>query len=252
MSESDSYCRDVEAYLCRKNDGHLVRITGPDFELVRGWVTLGVPLKVACAGIDRYFERYYRRGRRKRPLRIEFCDADVLDAFDQWKRSVGVAAAGDTGVSADDRDASADDADAADRPRPPARTRRGPPLAVHVEQVVARLTLLRSRASGSLLTDEALTDAVRVLDALQADARRARGEARDAIIRELASVEHRVLERAAALLGAGERGQLEVEAENELAPFRARMPADAYVRAREAALARLVRDRFLLPRIAYE
>jgi hypothetical protein len=24
----ESYCRDIEAYLCRKNDGHLIRVTG--------------------------------------------------------------------------------------------------------------------------------------------------------------------------------------------------------------------------------
>ena len=35
----DDYCRQVEAYLCRKNDGHLVRIVGPAFEQVCGWAT---------------------------------------------------------------------------------------------------------------------------------------------------------------------------------------------------------------------
>src|ERR687897_546053 len=88
-----SYVRDIEAYLCRKNDGHLIRIVGPAFEQVSGWAKQGVPLKVACSGIDRYFERYYRKGPRRRPVRIEFCDADVLDAFDDWRRAVGVTAA---------------------------------------------------------------------------------------------------------------------------------------------------------------
>ena len=55
------------------------------------WEAQGIPLKVACAGIDRYFERYYRKGPRRRPVRIEFCEADVLDAFDGWRRAVGVA-----------------------------------------------------------------------------------------------------------------------------------------------------------------
>ena len=56
----DAYCRELEAYLCRKNDGHLIRITGPAFEHVMAWARQGIPLKVAEAGIDRYFERYYR------------------------------------------------------------------------------------------------------------------------------------------------------------------------------------------------
>ena len=47
MIDVESYCRDIEAYLCRKNDGHLIRITGPAFEQVQGWAGQGVPLKVA-------------------------------------------------------------------------------------------------------------------------------------------------------------------------------------------------------------
>ncbi len=86
----DEYCRAIEAHLTRKNDGHLIRIVGPAFELVRGWAEQGIPFKVACYGIDRAFERYYAKGARRRPLRIEFCKDDVLDAFDQWRRAVGV------------------------------------------------------------------------------------------------------------------------------------------------------------------
>ena len=40
-------------------------------------------------GIDRYFERYYAKGPRRRPVRVEFCEADVLDVFDEWRRAVG-------------------------------------------------------------------------------------------------------------------------------------------------------------------
>ena len=69
MIDVESYCRELEAYLCRKNDGHLIRVTGPAFEQVHGWAAQGIPLKVAEAGIDRYFERYYRKGPRRRPVR---------------------------------------------------------------------------------------------------------------------------------------------------------------------------------------
>ena len=86
----DEYCREIETYLCQKNDGHLIRVVGPSFEVVSGWAAQGVPLKIACAGIDRYFERYYRKGPRRRPVKIDFCDADVLDVFDEWRRATGV------------------------------------------------------------------------------------------------------------------------------------------------------------------
>src|ERR1700682_5596057 len=124
------YCRDIETYLCRKNDGHLIRVVGPSFDLVSGWAAQGVPLKVAFRGIDRCFERYYRKGPRRRPIKIDFCDADVLDAVDEWRRALGLPAATDPGGEAPDHD----------------RPRHTPSLPAHLERVVTRLTA--ARASG--------------------------------------------------------------------------------------------------------
>ena len=45
--DAGAYCRAIEAHLCRKNDGHLIRISGPAFDLVRGWAEQGIPLRVA-------------------------------------------------------------------------------------------------------------------------------------------------------------------------------------------------------------
>ena len=86
------FCREIETYLCRKNDGHLIRIVGPVFQKVCGWAAQGVPIKIAYRGIDRYFDRQQAKGPgpRRRPIRVEFCEADILDAFDEWRRAVGV------------------------------------------------------------------------------------------------------------------------------------------------------------------
>jgi hypothetical protein len=74
----DEYCREIEAYLCRKNDGHLIRIVGPSFERVRSWSAQGIRLKVACQGIDTYFVRYYAKGTRRRPVQIDFARTTSL------------------------------------------------------------------------------------------------------------------------------------------------------------------------------
>jgi hypothetical protein len=87
------FCRELEAYLCRKNEGHLIRIVGPVFGTVTGWAEQGIPLKVAFRGIDRYFDRQRQTHKpRRRPVPIQFCEADILDAFDEWRRAVGVSA----------------------------------------------------------------------------------------------------------------------------------------------------------------
>ena len=235
MIDVESYARNLEAYLCRKNDGHLIRITGPAFEQVQGWASQGVPLKVAEAGIDRYFERYYRKGPRRRPVRIEFCEADVLDAFDDWRRAVGV-----TQMVSDP----AGGPDVED-PQPAVRPRRS--LASQIESALARLTVLRGSDQAGALLGEALDKAVRGLDALRPEAARARGDARDELIRRVTAIEDDLAAAAVAALAASERAALEREADEELEPFRSRMPEDAFRQSRRQAVHQLVRQHFGLP-----
>ena len=57
---------------------------------------------------------------RRRPIRIEFCAADILQLFDDWRRAVGVAP-----------------------PEAASAATRKPSLASHIERVVSRLIALR-------------------------------------------------------------------------------------------------------------
>jgi hypothetical protein len=233
----ESYCRDLEAYLCRKNDGHLIRITGPAFEQVQAWAGQGVPLKVAEAGIDRYFERYYRKGPRRRPVRIEFCEADVLDAFDDWRRAVGVARVVSDSEGGPD----------VEEPLPASRSRRS--LASQIDAALARLTVLRGSDKAGPAMNVALEAAVRGLDALRPDAARARGESRDELLARIAAIEEELSVAALDAIDPAERAAFDQEADAELEPFRARMSEDAFRQSRRQALLRLVRQRFGLPSI---
>jgi hypothetical protein len=229
--EAAEYCRQVEAYLCGKNEGHLIRIVGPAFERVCGWAEQGVPLKIVFRGIDEYCERYYAKGGRRRPVRIEFCEADILDRFDDWRRAVGVTAA------------------SSEEAEPPARKA---PLASHIERVVARLTSMRAGGKRSAAYDAQVDAAVRELDRLLADARRARGESRATIIERLAVLDRELLDAVIGELAAATIAALRAEAERELAAFGARMAPDARTLAVHAAFERLVREAAALPTIAYD
>ncbi len=235
MIDVESYCRDLEAYLCQKNDGHLIRITGPAFERIQGWAQQGIPLKVAEAGIDRYFERYYRKGARRRPVQIVFCEADVLDAFDDWRRAVGLSR-----VTAD-----AEGGPDVEEPVAASRPRRS--LASQIDGALARLTVLRGSDKAGPIIGPALEAAVRSLDALRPDAERVRGDARDALLQRVTEIEDTLAAEALAALRPDQRQAFEKDADAELAPFRPRMTAEAYAQSRRAAIHRLVRQHFGLP-----
>jgi hypothetical protein len=226
----DAYCREIEAYLTRKNDGHLIRIVGPSFARVCGWAEQGVPLKIACAGIDRYFERYYAKGARRRPVHVDHCEHDVLDMFDVWRRAVGVTAR-------------ASDETAEPRPRES--------LATRLERAMAKLTALRAGATPPVRTD-LLNSVVRDLDQMLSAAKQARGAARAAIVDRLARLDRQLLDAARAGLPPADAQSLKAQAEADLAPFRDRMPTEAWTRAMEAAFDRLVREHAGLPSLPVE
>jgi hypothetical protein len=83
-------------------------------------------------------------------------------------------------------------------------------------------------------------------------ARGARGEARRAILGRLDALDATLAEAATAALPEAERTATRAEADSQLAPHRARMPAAEYERAVSQLAARLTRERFRLPVLRWE
>jgi len=239
------FCREIETYLCRKNDGHLIRVTGPSFDLVAGWAMQGVPLKVACAGIDRCFERYYRKGPRRRPVKIDFCEADVLDVFDEWRRAVGIQSSSVQPPGVGPQSPSPQS------PSPQSPSPR-PSLPAHLERVVLRLSEARARGTLGAAFDALIDRAAAELEVARTKTGGVRGDARQELIARLAALDVELLQQARALLDAPTRTALSNEVEDSLAPFRAGMVAESLARARQGALDALVRERLRLPRIAFD
>ena len=241
----EDFCRALEAYLCRKNDGHLIRIVGPAFEQVCGWALRGVPLKVAQRGIDRYFERYYAKGPRRRPVRVEFCEADVLDVFDEWRRAVGLGSIGAGGSGGAQGSLDSDNAEPNE-----GAGRRQASLPAHLDRAIARLTALRGGEHRSL--DPVLEAIVRELDAARLGAKSLRGEARAAFVERLRTLDEALVAAAREQCDVSTLQRLGSEADAELAPFRDRMPRDAFEQSRRACIDRLIRERARLPVLAYD
>jgi hypothetical protein len=233
VNDPAEYCREIETYLCRKNAGHLVRIVGPAFDLVCSWATRGIPLKVAFKGIDRCCDRDQAKHGRRRPVRIEFCEADILDAFDDWRRAVGVL-------------------DDSGEEKPGAGAGRKAGLASHIDGAIARLRGLGSRDGLSSSLAGRIDRAVTELESLAAESHGARGERRLRIIARLGEVDRELLTAGAEEIAADRAEALKREAATELHPFRGRMSADAHERAVEAAYLRLVRQSVGVPTLSYE
>jgi hypothetical protein len=236
--ETDQYCREIERYLCRKNDGHLIRIVGPSFERVCGWAERGIPLAIVFHGIDRHFERYYARGARRRPVRIDFCESDVLDVFDEWRRAVGIRGLDAAGTRLPET--AGEDAH-----------RRRPTLREHIDRLILRLTTARTGVTEPGL-DRVLERAVRELDSARDLSRHARGEGRERLLSHLEALDRDITTALAGTISSDEHAGLVRQAEAELASFKLRMPIPAYQRAVALSVERLLRDKVGLPRLAFD
>ena len=228
MNESIEYCREVESYLCKKNAGHLIRIVGPAFEQVKGWAAQGIPLKIVFRGIDATCERHNAKPGRRRPLRIEFCEADVLRAFDDWRRATGTSEHSDTSPVS-----------------------RKEPLAAHIERAVSRLLAVRTSARNDRLA-EVIATTVSALDEVVVRARQARGDERAALIEQLGQLDAALMAAASAHVDAQTAAALRREVDADMAPFAARMTPEARARATSLGFEKLVREALGLPILSYE
>ena len=230
--DAGAYCREVESYLCRRNDGHLIRIVGPAFELVCGWASRQIPPGVVHRAIDRTFDRYYAREARRRPIRIEFCEADVLELFDEWRRAVGVSAL--------------------ERVESPSRTARRASLASHIDRVTDRLTEWQTSVWVPAGSTDVVGELIAELVTLREPARTSRGEARRRVVERLDEIQHQLMAALRQLAEPPVFAALRAEATRDLEPFRDRMPREAFLRATEAGTDQLLCDHFKLPRISFE
>jgi len=232
------YCRQVEAHLTRVNGGHLVRIVGPGFMLVRQWADDGVPLSAVFRGIEQKAERH-KAGAAKRPLRIEFCEADVREVYETWRRAIGVGTGPESEAAAD--------APQTDRGSGPARRATTRELDRAVERLVA--------VAGRLDWSETFRDGVNgVLDRLlviRDEVKGTRGAARDTLLAPLRALDRDLISLARGAVAADVLASIRGEAERDLEPFRSRLSPEAWQQAMDVTIDRNVRAHVGLPDLSH-
>jgi hypothetical protein len=238
VNDIGDYCRQVEAHLTRVNGGHLVRIVGPGFMLVRQWAEEGVPISAVFRGIEQKAERH-KAGAARRPLRIEFCEADVREVYEAWRRAIGV------GATAPDVSGASEETQA-DRGSGSARRVTTRDLDRAVERLLS--------TAGRLELPDILRDEVnRVLDQVMIirDAvKGSRGAAREGHLASLPDLDRALMAAAHQAMTPEALTPIRQDAVRDLEPFRGRLTADAWDQAIAVTMDRGVRGFFGLPELA--
>lgn len=227
------YCRHVESHLAQVNAGEIIRITGAGFELVRGWALEGIPLSIVCHAVSQKAERHHA-GRSTRPLRIEFCTADVREVYTAWRRAVGI-----RGMDGGIEDEAAGAAPAGDK--------RRASLGRHLQRAIDRLSQSASRLDLAPAIRDALDAILQDVAAISERSRGARGPARESIASELAALDAQMLAAVRTAVGVAEIDRLSAEAGADLVAYRGRLAPDVWERSVNLGVDRLLRDRLGLP-----
>lgn len=199
--------------------------------MVCGWAHQQIPLKVVYTSIDRLCERLAAKGGRRRPIRIELCEAEVLDRFDEWRRAVGVGAATEPGNAS-------------------RRARRS--LTQHVAEVIDRLTAWSERDETPAALAEAVVRTLPDLHAILQRGGSARGEGRQELLRGLRRIQESLVTSLRESMDVALHQQLRTEAARDLEPFRARMAPATFRDSVDAATDRLLCEQMKFPQIVFE
>jgi hypothetical protein len=233
VDDIGEYCRKVEAHLTRVNSGHLVRIVGPGFMLVRQWAEEGIPLSAVFRGIEQKAERH-KAGAARRPLRIEFCEADVREVYDAWRRAIGVTAGASSAEAPPEL---------SDRGSGPARKATTRELDRAVDRLVATAGRLEFPEDFRARVNDVLDRLITMRDAVKGS----RGAARDAWLEPLPALDQVLSDAARAAVPAEVLSGVRADAEADLAPFRDRLSQEAWAQALAVTIDRGVRAHFGLP-----
>lgn len=243
-----NYFTEIEDAFIRRRGRHLL-LSPMDWALMTTWKEMGVPLHVALRGIEKSFDSYESKPRKRSVKSLFYCQEEVEAQFAEWVES-------QTGASAP----STHEGDAA-----PAATEtveedgRGLPfpravIAAHLADCAGGLAraLEKRRAAGpgEDAVTEALARASARLGELTEDFNRATRPDAELLENSLTDLES-LLERALhSSLPAAEVEAARASAAEQLRPYKARMERATYEQTLDNLLAKSLREANGVPRLS--
>lgn len=249
-----NYFTEIEEAFIRRRGKHLL-LSPMDWALIESWKEMGVPLHVALRGIEKSFDSYESKPRKRSVKSLMYCQEEVEAQFAEWMESqTGAHAKNEAGeeTARGDAEANAGAAPASEG------AGRGLPfpraiISAHLSECrdeLRRALDSRSERAGDEALREALARAASRLEELAADFERSTNPNAEALEHSLADIEA-LLDRALReSLPADALEEARAEAAEQLKPYRARMERATYDQTLENLLAKSLRERARVPRLS--
>jgi hypothetical protein len=233
-----SYFTEIEETFVRRRGKHLF-IGTLDWALIETWKQMGVPLHVALRGIEKAFDSWESKPRKRSVNSLLYCQEEVEAQFAEWREArVGAAEEPDS-----------DEAPHADRePLPFSRAA----ILDHLDKGKASLleTSAKRKQAGPDDFSDTLDRATRLLGDLRDDV--AAGAALDArkLEQSLSGLERMITDAVRTVAGDEQIATITREVKEQLQPYRKHMEPPVYQQTFDNLFLKRLREQFAIPRLS--
>lgn len=238
-----NYFTEIEDTFVRRRGKHVL-LSPLDWALIENWKEKGVPLHIALNGIERSFDSYEAKPRKRSVKSLLYCQEEVEAQYLEWLESQ-VGAPAEESANGDGAKHTPTDDDAR-LPFPRADILKH---LLHARERLLHLCEERKKSRSDHLC-ETLSRVAERLEKLETDFARARRPQAEPLETALTSLEAMLNEALRASVAAAELAAVREATAAQLQPYQNRMERATYEQTFDNLLLKRLRDQYELPRLS--
>ena len=235
-----NYFTEIEDAFVRRRAKHLL-LSPMDWALIESWKEMSVPLHVALRGIEKAFDSWESKPRKRTINSLLYCQEEVEAQFAEWREArVG---AGDEAI---------EPADGAVQKRRDALPFSRSAILEHLQRGRTNLLaicLARKKSNADDFTDT-LERAAALLAEVEEDFAASTSPDAQKLEQSLSGLERMISDALRAVAGSEQIATIEAEVKEQLRPYRKHMEAAAYQQTFANLLLKRLREQFGIPRLS--
>lgn len=225
-----NYFTEIEDAFVRRRGKHLF-LSPLDWALMETWKQQGIPLHIVLRGVERSFDSFEARPRKRSVKSLLYCQEEVEAQYAEWVEA---------------RVGASEHSDSAESDKTPFSVTA---ISEHLQRCHGALASLgRSRKDDDL--SEALTRAASLLEEIQNDLSESGVLDTRRLEDSLTGLERMLNEAMLAVVSATELDALKSGVKDQLKPYRSQMEAAVYKQTFDNLLLKRLREQFAVPRLS--
>jgi len=237
-----NYFTEIEDAFIRRRGKHLL-LSSMDWALIESWKEMSIPLHIALRGIERAFDSWEAKPRKRTIKSLLYCQEEVEAQYAEWVESR-------LGAGSEETEAKQAEANAgtSDEGLPFSRAT----IVSHLQSARSSLLQARDKRQRTAADDlsEALERAAALLAELEQEFVMAALPNAEKLEDSLTGLERMLSDSILSVIASEQLNAVTAEVEKQLCPYRRHMDQAVYQQTRDNLLLKRLREQFQVPRLS--